>query len=327
MIVLSPAPPPPPRQPGAARIPPAACLRLPGETQYFPVPQGFTFQKGHAVTIKGRSQHARGFVHSKYQRGSTVVYHVYTVTRGLPDLSGPEEHGIWMLTVEDHELLSPMLHWGLLPVEYMWWKNSPYYLEDMRSAEVYSYWPAPKRGWQEGDYVSVPSLHVCERQCARVVVPEKDGLVTVVHQLGASFDGRAIKSTYPVACVLGPAVEWLPETMDWPQVKNDKRARSMSPLSLGEPAVPVPHKRAHVLSHHDQGLIHHDDPMVFLYETSEEQEEQPLFSGLQDDAAVLDDADIQPRDEAAEGIQNDGADIQPQDEGIDVSQFMLSQDL
>ena len=290
------------QQADAAKIPPAACFRQPGETQYFPIPQGFTFKKGHAATIKGRSQNARAFVHSKYQRCSTVVYHVYAVTRGLPDLSGPEAHGIWMLTVDDHELLSPMLHWGLLPVEYMWWKNAPYYLEDARSAEVYSYWPAPKRGWQEGDYVSVPSLlSFGERQCARVLAPEKDGLITVVHQALSppSNDGRAIKSSYPVASVLGPAVEWQPETMDWPQVEETgKRARSMSPLSLGEPAVPVPHKRAHVLSSHDQGLIHHDDPMVGLYQTGQEQSEQqqPLLdqvdASLDADDAVDQDIDI-----------------------------------
>lgn len=303
----------PPRQPDAARIPLATCFRQPGETQYFPVPQGFTFKKGHTVTIKGRSQHARGFVHSKYQRGSTVVYHVYTVTRGLPDLAGPEAHGIWMLTVEDHELLSPMLHWGLLPVEYMWWKNAPYYLEDMRSAEVYSFWPVPRRGWQEGDYVSVPSLNCRERQCARVVAPEKDGLITVIHQLGSSFDGRAIKSSYPVASVLGPAVEWLPETMDWPQVESAKRARSMSPLSLGEAALPDA-KRAHVLSQYEQGLVH-DDPMIVLYQTGQEQTEVHQFD-------ALDQFDALERDDALH--QHDALDqSDAPDQSVDVGLFLL----
>lgn len=226
---------------------------------YFPIPQDFIFAKGHTVTIRGGTTDARGFVHRAYRRSDReVVYHVYRVTRGIPDLSGPDQHGPWMLTVTQEELHPPVINWKLLPAEFQWWRNGPLYLTNPSAAEVFSFWPAPKTGWQKGDFVSVPSFGCDDRVCARVVEAEDEtGCLVVAFK---PLDGRSIKSRFPLGAILGPHTEWHLDPSEWEETQPlqvvRKRARSSSPpaLSLGENALPeaIAEKKARILTAYEE---------------------------------------------------------------------------
>lgn len=299
------------------------------------------FNKGHSVTVLPAGLNgARGVVHRRYFRGDgskkneEVVYHVFVASLHNPSLPGDNP---FMLTVSHDQLRPPSIGWGVLSAEYQWWLN-PFNAHALNA----TYWPAPAAGWKKGDFVSIPSpsFAVYVRICARVVEPEDaTGCITVVFK--PPFDPASlVRSKLPARAVLGPHTDWTLDHREWaseakakpspppaasipfkPIVANTaaaKRPRSVSPLSLGENAIPgaVAEKKMRVLS------------MSITPEASksDQQEETrgPAESDKQDDNTE-DKTEASTMDEAPAAAPcydwHLNEDVEDVDEDIDVAQF------
>ena len=243
----------------------------PGDVRYFPVPKDHVFAKGHTVTVPVAGlDGGRGVVHRRYFRGDgsskvkEAVYHILVASRNCPSSA---ENNPYMLTATHDQLRPPLIGWKALPVDYQWWLN-PF------NAQTLQLWPAPTDGWKAGDFVSIPSpsFAVNIRICARVVEPEDaTGCITVVFK--PPFDvSNLVKSKLPAMAIRGPHTDWTLDHREWaadatnqsqslpavvffkPVAENEaaprKRTRSISPLSLGDNALPevVAEKKTRVAS-------------------------------------------------------------------------------
>lgn len=261
---------PPFSQPGAV-IPPLVPYLQPGDVRYFPVPKDHVFAKGHTVTVPAAGlDGGRGIVHRRYFRkdGSSkaneAVYHILVASRDYPPSA---ENNPYMLTATHDQLRPPLIGWKALPVDFQWWLNP-------LNSQALQFWPAPVDGWKAGDFVSIPSpsFAVNIRICARVVEPEDaTGCITVIFK--PPFDvGSLVKSKLPARAIHGPHTDWILDHREWaadatkqnqglqavvffkpiaePEAAPRKRTRSVSPLELGDNALPevVAQKKTRVAS-------------------------------------------------------------------------------